>query len=141
MTCRGIRGATCAEINEEKAILEATRQLLERIVAANDVSLDDVASAIFTATPDLDAAYPARAARQMGWTRVPLLCMQEMAVADTLPRCIRVLIHWNTERAQDQIRHVYLGEARALRPDLAGERSIKEKKTSKAGQEKGKAQS
>jgi chorismate mutase len=97
----------------------ATRQLLERIIAVNDLSVDDVTSAIFTATPDLDAAYPARAARDMGWTQVPLLCMQEMAIVDTIPRCIRVLIHWNTNRAPDQIRHVYLGEARALRPDLA----------------------
>jgi chorismate mutase len=119
MTCRGIRGAICAQANEVDAILLATRQLLERIIAVNDLSVDDVTSAIFTATPDLDAAYPARAARDMGWTQVPLLCMQEMAVVDTMPRCIRVLIHWNTNRAPDQIRHVYLGEARALRPDLA----------------------
>jgi chorismate mutase len=119
MTCRGIRGAICAQANEVDAILLATRQLLERIIAVNDLSVDDVTSAIFTATPDLDAAYPARAAREMGWTQVPLLCMQEMNVVDTLPRCIRVLIHWNTDRAPDQIRHVYLGEARALRPDLA----------------------
>jgi chorismate mutase len=119
MTCRGIRGAICAQANEVDAILLATRRLLERIIAVNGLSVDDVTSAIFTATPDLDAAYPARAARLMGWTQVPLLCMQEMAVMDTLPRCIRVLIHWNTNRAPDQIRHVYLGEARALRPDLA----------------------
>jgi chorismate mutase len=119
MTCRGIRGAICAQANEVDAILLATRQLLERIIAVNDLSVDDVTSAIFTATPDLDAAYPARAARDMGWTQVPLLCMQEMAIVDTIPRCIRVLIHWNTNRAPDQIRHVYLGEARALRPDLA----------------------
>jgi len=118
MTCRGIRGAICAEINQEEAILGATQRLLEEIVTANDLSVDDVVSVIFTATPDLDAAYPARAARLMGWTDVPLLCMQEMAVANTLPRCIRVLIHWNTSRPPDKIRHVYLGEARALRPDL-----------------------
>ena len=128
MTCRGIRGAVCARANETDAILAATQRLLERIVAHNDLQADDLASAIFTATPDLDAAYPARAAREMGWTRVPLLCMQEMNVVDTLPRCIRVLIHWNSDRAPDDIRHVYLGEARALRPDL-----VKQKPTEEEG--------
>jgi chorismate mutase len=121
MTCRGIRGAVCAEDNQADAILSATRALLQRLVAANGLSIDQVASAIFTATPDLDAAYPARAARELGWTQVPLLCMQELAVAGSLPRCIRVLIHWNTDRAPAEIRHVYLGAARALRPDLAAE--------------------
>ncbi|MEA3377982.1 MAG: chorismate mutase [Chloroflexota bacterium] len=128
MTCRGIRGAICADANREEAILTATHQLLERIVAANGLSPDELTSAIFTTTPDLDAAYPARAARRMGWTGVPLLCMQEMAVADTMPRCIRVLLHWNTGRAPDAIRHVYLGEARALRPDLVEGESIEENK-------------
>jgi len=121
MNCRGIRGATSVEINNADAIIAATRELLERIVAANDLRVEDVAGAIFTATPDLDAAYPACAAREMGWVRTPLLCMQEMAVAGSLPRCIRVLVLWNTERPPDQIRHVYLGEARALRPDLVEE--------------------
>ncbi|MFW6115516.1 MAG: chorismate mutase [Chloroflexota bacterium] len=118
MTCRGIRGAICAEGNDADAILSATRQLLERIAAANDLSVDDVASVIFTATPDLDAAYPARAARHMGWTHVPLLCTQELTVSSSLDRCIRVLIHWDTDCTPDQIHHVYLGRARALRPDL-----------------------
>ena len=121
MTCRGIRGAVCAESNKADAILTATRTLLERIVAANDLATNDVTSVIFTATADLDAAYPARAARELGWTRVPLLCMQEMSVAGSLPRCIRVLIHWNTDRVPGEIQHVYLGAARRLRPDLAGE--------------------
>ena len=118
MTSRGIRGAICVDANQADAIFGATRRLLGRIVAANDLSVADVASVIFTATSDLDAAYPAHAARQMGWADTPLLCMQEMAVADSLPRCIRVLIHWNTDRAPHEIRHVYLGAARALRPDL-----------------------
>ncbi len=118
MTCRGIRGATSVEANTPEAIISATRDLLERIVAVNDVSVEDVASVIFTATPDLDAAYPARAARQMGWTHTPLLCMQEMAVRGSLSRCIRVLVLWNTERPPARVQHVYLGEARALRPDL-----------------------
>ena len=119
MSCRGIRGATCARANTPKVIVEETRRLLEAIIAANGISTEDVVSVMFTATADLDAAYPARAAREMGWTNVPLLCLQEMSVADSLPRCIRVLIHWNTDRGQDEVQHVYLGAARTLRPDLA----------------------
>lgn len=118
MACRGIRGAICVEINDAGAIIAAARELLERIVAANDLAVEDIASVIFTATPDLDAAYPARAAREMGWVDVPLLCMQEMIVAGSLPRCIRVLVHWNTDLPSSEIRHVYLGKTRALRPDL-----------------------
>jgi len=121
MNCRGIRGATGVEVNEAGVLIAATRELLERIVAANGLSVEDVASVIFTATPDLDAAYPARAAREMGWVHTPLLCVQEMAVAGSLPRCIRVLVHWNTDLPPERIRHVYLGGARALRPDWARE--------------------
>lgn len=121
MICRGIRGATGVDINDAVAIITATRELLERIVAANDLPVEDVISVIFTATPDLDAAYPARAAREMGWMNTPLLCMQEMVVAGSLPRCIRVLVLWNTDLSPDQVRHVYLGRARALRPDLLEE--------------------
>jgi len=124
MTCRGIRGAVCADANQPHAILIATRTLLERIITANDLSVGDVVSAVFTATPDLDAAYPARAARALGWTQVPLLCMQEMAVTGSLSRCIRVLIHWNTDRPPDKIRHVYVGGARKLRPDLVNDYTI-----------------
>lgn len=119
MTFRGIRGATSVDANSPEAILTATRELLEHIVTANDLSMEDVVSVVFTATPDLDAVYPARAAREMGWTNTPLLCMQEMTVVNSLPRCIRVLIHWNTALPPERIRHVYLGGARALRPDLA----------------------
>ena len=118
MTCRGIRGAVCVEGNDPDAIIGATRRLLESIVAANGVPEEDVASVIFTTTGDLDTAYPARAAREMGWTEVPLLCMQEMEVTNSLSHCVRVLIHWNTNHAQDEIQHVYLGAAQALRPDL-----------------------
>jgi len=121
MACRGIRGATSVDANDADTIIAATHELLERIVAANDLSVEDLASVIFTATPDLDAAYPARAARELGWVSTPLLCMQEMAVVGNLPRCIRVLVLWNTDRPPDQIRHVYLGGARALRPDLLEE--------------------
>ena len=119
MTCRGIRGAVCAEANRVEAILEATTLLLEHIVEANDLVVEDLVSATFTATHDLDAAYPARAARALGWSHVPLLCMQEMAVPGSLRRCIRVLLHWNTDQSPEEIRHVYLGAARGLRPDLA----------------------
>jgi len=100
------------------AIISATRAMLERIVAANNIATADIASVIFTATPDLDAVHPAVAARQMGWTSTPLLCVQEMAVPGSLARCIRVLIHWNTDLPQQKIQHVYLEEARKLRPDL-----------------------
>lgn len=124
MACRGIRGAISVEVNETGAIISATRELLERIVAVNDVSVEDIASVIFTATSDLDAVYPARAARDMGWANTPLLCVREMAVAGSLPRCVRVLVHWNTDLSPDRIRHVYLGRARALRPDLMEEWDI-----------------
>ena len=121
MTIRGIRGATTVDVDEAETIIAATRELLEQIAAANRLNTEDVASVIFTATQDLGAVYPARAAREMGWVDVPLLCMQEMAVVDSLPRCIRVLVLWNTDLPQSQIRHVYLGQARALRPDLTQE--------------------
>jgi len=120
MTCRGIRGAISVKANT--AIVSATRELLERIVAANPLQVEEIASVIFTATPDLSAAYPACAAREMGWVNVPLLCMQEMAVAGSLSRCIRVLVHWNTDLPASQIRHVYLGAAQTLRPDLMEEK-------------------
>ncbi len=118
MPCRGIRGAITVEVNERGALLAATRQLLTRIVAANDIAVADIASVIFSVTPDLNAVCPAAAAREMGWTATPLFCVQEMVVPGSLPRCIRVLMHWNTDRAQADVHHVYLGEARALRPDL-----------------------
>jgi chorismate mutase len=118
MVCRGIRGATSVSTNYVEDILQATREMLEQIVAANGVKVGDLAGVIFTATPDLDAAYPAQAAREMGWTDVPLMCTQEMTVVNSLERCIRVLVLWNTGRPPDRIRHVYLGRARELRPDL-----------------------
>jgi chorismate mutase len=119
MVCRGIRGATTVSTNYVDDILQATRRLLEQIVAANGVEPEDVAGVIFTATSDLSAAYPAQAAREMGWTAVPLMCAQEMAVPNSLERCIRVLVLWNTGRRPDEIKHVYLGRARELRPDLS----------------------
>lgn len=124
MSCRGIRGATSAEENTVAAIVAATRELLERIVAVNELRVDDVVSLIFTVTPDLDAAYPARAAHEMGWANTPLVCLQEMTVVGGLPRCIRVLALWNTDRRPDRIRHVYLRRAAMLRPDLVKEETI-----------------
>jgi chorismate mutase len=120
MFARGIRGATTAEKNEEEAILAATRDLLKAIQQANpSLSPDDLASALFTMTHDLTAVHPAKAARQMGWTTVPLMCAQEIPVEQSLPLCIRVLLTWNTTLDQKEINHVYLRQAAALRPDLA----------------------
>ncbi len=118
MDCRAIRGAVSVNANDAHAIIAATRQLLAQIVIHNDLRVENIASVIFTATPDLDAAYPARAAREMGWVDVPLMCMQEMVVANSLPRCIRALVLCAVDQPLDQIQHVYLGETRTLRPDL-----------------------
>lgn len=115
--CRGIRGATTSDANSEEAILLATRELLQTIIKFNEIEPEDVASAIFTTTSDLNAAYPAKAARQLGWTDAALLCTHEMSVGAGLARCVRVLIHWNTARRADEIVHVYLREAKSLRPD------------------------
>ena len=121
MSCRGMRGATSVGENSERAIIAATRTLLERMVSANGIVTEDIASVIFTTTPDLDAAYPARAARDLGWTNIPLLGAQEIDVPNSLPLCVRILILWNTDRSIDQIAHVYLGAAATLRPDLVQE--------------------
>jgi chorismate mutase len=118
VSVRGIRGATTARANTRDAILEATRELLEKLMRANDLNPDDIASILFTMTGDLDAAFPASAARALGWNHVALLDARAPAVSEDLPRCIRVLIHWNTHRKANEIRHVYLREAAQLRPDL-----------------------
>ncbi len=115
--CRGIRGATTVEENTREAILEATRELLQRIIVANDLRSEDVGSAIFSTTPDLDAEFPAVAARQLGWHDVALMCGHEMNVPGSLDHCIRVLIHWNTPKLQHEIAHVYIKGAANLRPD------------------------
>lgn len=120
MPTRAVRGAVTVDADTETHILGATRELLEGILEANPSMLpDDLASAIFTMTEDLFSAYPAKAARQMGWTQVALLCAQELPVPGALPRTIRVLLHWNTDLAQAEVQHVYLRDARSLRPDLA----------------------
>lgn len=119
LACRGVRGATTTVDNSPEAILEATRELLYVLMRANGIHPDDVASAIFTTTTDLNVTYPALAARQLGWYDVALLCGHEMDVPQGLGRCVRVLIHWNTTRTPQEIHHVYLREAKTLRPDRA----------------------
>ena len=119
MACRGVRGATTIEKNEREEILVATRQLLALLIRRNGIEAEDVASATFTTTADIDAEFPALAARQLGWLDVPLLCGHEMCVPGSLPLCIRVMIHWNTEKKQEEVHHVYVREAQSLRPDLS----------------------
>jgi chorismate mutase len=119
MPIRGIRGATTVAADEPALILQATRELLEEILAQNKTMRpEDIASAFFTVTEDLTSTFPAQAARQMGWDLVPMLCAREIPVPGSLPRVIRVLVHWNTEIPQTEITHVYLREAVKLRPDL-----------------------
>lgn len=115
---RAIRGATTVGANTAEAILAATRQLLEAMQVANGFGTVDIVSALFTATPDLTAAFPAAAARQIGWDCVPLLDAVEINVPGALARCVRVLIHVYTERDAAGVHHVYTGDAVCLRPDL-----------------------
>ncbi len=117
IVCRGVRGATTVGRDDSQEILAVTRQLLAFLIRLNGIAAQDVASAIFTTTPDLTAVFPATAARQLGWMKVPLLCGHEIPVPGALPLCVRVLLHWNTMKAQDEIHHVYLGAAVSLRPD------------------------
>ncbi len=117
MVVRGIRGATAIDADRQDLVLAATRELLQALTEANGIEPDDIASVILTATPDITSEYPARAARAMGWHDVPLLGATEMAVPDGLQRCIRVLMHVNTDAEPSQLRHVYLRGARVLRPD------------------------
>jgi chorismate mutase len=119
MPVRGIRGATSAAVDSRDAILQATRELLGEMLQANGIAeFDDIVSILLTTTPDLTATYPAEAAREMGMNFVPLLCASEIAVPGRLPRCVRVLMHVNTETVPRNIVHVYLREARSLRPDM-----------------------
>ncbi len=119
MSCRGVRGATTADSNSRDDILTATRQLLALMIHINDISPDDVASAIFSSTEDLNAEFPALAARQLGWLDVPLICTHEINVPGSLDLCVRILLHWNTDKRQDEVTHVYTKEAIRLRPDLS----------------------
>jgi chorismate mutase len=120
MPTRGIRGAITVESNTREAILDSTRELLAALIAQNDIRTEDVASAYFSTTPDLDAEYPAVAARtDFGWTYVALMCGHEMDVPGSLRMCLRVMLHVNMDRSQAEVCHVYLRGAATLRPDLA----------------------
>ena len=120
MATRGVRGATTADANDAAAILERTLELLRILIERNGILPEDVASAVFTVTEDLDAEFPALAVRSLpGWDAVPLLCAREIAVPGSLGRGIRALLHWNTEKAQGEIRHAFLRGARSLRPAWA----------------------
>jgi chorismate mutase len=119
--CRGIRGAITVSENTEEAIIAATRELLQRMIKVNDVEIGDMACILFTTTSDLNAAFPAAAARGLGWTRISLLCGHEMNVPGSLPRCLRVLVLFNTNKKNEEIMHVYLGDAVKLRDE--GERT------------------
>jgi chorismate mutase len=118
---QGIRGATTVDANDAQQILEATDELLRRLHEANDLAPDDIVSALFTMTSDLDAAFPARAAEVYGWNIVAILHSTEIPVPGSLPRCIRLLVHAYTPRSREDIRHVYLRGATVLRPDRVGE--------------------
>lgn len=121
MSVRGIRGAITVDANEEKQILDATIELLDGIVEVNRIVPEDIACVFVTVTQDLDATFPARAIRQMaGWELVPLMCSLEVPVKGSLEKCVRLMVLVNTDAAQSDIRHVYLGGAQVLRPDLSG---------------------
>ncbi|MGH9399058.1 MAG: chorismate mutase [Thermoanaerobaculia bacterium] len=117
---RGVRGATTVSANDAGEIVSRTGELLARLVAENGIRPEDVASAVFTVTDDLDAEFPAAAVRSLdGWADVPLLCAREIPVPGSLGRCVRILLHWNTDRPPAQVRHVFLRGARELRPRWA----------------------
>ncbi|MCA9084361.1 MAG: chorismate mutase [Planctomycetaceae bacterium] len=119
MAVRGIRGATCVDADDPAKIREATRELMEEILKRNDIQdFDEIISAIFTTTQDLVSVFPAEAARHIGMSTVPLLCASEIPVPGSMPRCIRILLHVNSDRKPTEIEHVYLREAQRLRPDM-----------------------
>ena len=117
MPCRGVRGATTADANTPEAILKATRELLALMIRQNDIRQEDVASVVFTTTGDLNAEFPALAARQLGWFDAAMMCYHELDVPGSMRRCIRILIHWNNDLPPDEIVHVYIKDAASLRPD------------------------
>ncbi|MEX0762082.1 MAG: chorismate mutase [Dehalococcoidia bacterium] len=117
---RGVKGATTVESNDRQSVLDATEELMRALIAENGIDPEDLAAVQFTTSPDLTAEFPAVAARErLGWVYVPLMCGHEMAVPHGQQRCVRILMLWNTERSQKEIRHVYMKEAASLRPDLA----------------------
>ena len=120
MWCRGIRGAITVPENKKEAVGAATKELLQKMIKVNEVKISDIACILFTTTSDLNAAFPAAAARELGWTQVPLLCGHEMNVPGSLPSCLRVLVLFNTDKRNEEMVHVYLGGAVTLRDE--GER-------------------
>lgn len=119
MAVRGIRGATCVATDDPQQIREATQELIRQIVERNQIAdFNDIISAIFTTTADLNSAFPAEGARDIGMNLVPLLCAREIPVQGSMPRCIRVLLHINTHLEAAEVEHVYLRESRQLRPDM-----------------------
>lgn len=123
MSVRGIRGAITVEANDKQQILDASVQLMNAITEVNGIKPEDICSVIITVTQDLDAAFPAKSIRELkGWEYVPVMCSVEVPVKGSLERCIRFMVHVNTERTQADMQHVYLGNAASLRPDLAGSR-------------------
>ena len=119
MLCRGVRGATTVDANTRDDILVETRRLLALMIRRNDIEAEDVAGAIFSVSCDLNAEFPALAARQLGWLDVPLLCTHEIDVPGSLRKCIRILVFWNTDKEQAAVEHVYVKDAISLRPDLS----------------------
>jgi len=132
MAVRAIRGATSVSENSAAEILSRTRTMVQTAIQANGVAPEDIVSIVFVVTPDLDAVFPARAAREMGLAGVPLLDMVSPSVRGAMPRLVRMLLTWNTDRDQGSLAHVYLGEAEALRPDLV-ERSRSSLGTAREG--------
>lgn len=124
MMVRGVRGAITVNENSAEAILDATEEMLHWLIEQNGIEEEDVASILFTSTPDLNAAFPAKAARNMGWRDVALMGSQEIDVPEGLKMCIRVLIHWNTEKSNSELKHAFLRGASALRPDLVKKSKI-----------------
>ena len=119
MRCRGIRGATTVDENSREAIIQSTKELLEKMIEANQIEVDEVACTFFTTTSDINAEFPALAARKLGWTQSALLCGHEMNVPGSLQKCIRILILYNTEKKADEIVHVYINGAESLRVDIS----------------------
>lgn len=116
---RGVRGAITVNENDEQEIIIAAERLIREAIEANDIKPEDVASVFISATKDIDAAFPAKALRNIdGWMFVPVMCMKELSVPDSLQKCIRIMIHVNTEKTQSEIKHIYLEKAAGLRPDL-----------------------
>ena len=122
MYCRGIRGATTVERNDREEILAATTELLQLLILHNDLRIEDITSAIFSLTDDLNAEFPALAARKLGWTEVALMCARELPVPGSLTKCIRILLHVNTERSASEIQHIYIRGAVNLRPAFTMDR-------------------